>query len=123
MRDRALFDLAVDSKLRGSDPVKLKIGELVGGLTCESGLYCSTRDCPTSAVRDQERRRTSLLAWLERRGGSVYDLAFPIRVDPNDHLSTRKYARLMDEWVTAIGLRKEEYGRNSLRRTKASLLY
>ena len=29
----------------------------------------------------------------------------------------------MDEWVTAIGLRKEEYGTHSLRRTKASLIY
>ena len=29
----------------------------------------------------------------------------------------------MDEWVSAIGLRKEEYGTHSLRRTKASLIY
>jgi len=67
--------------------------------------------------------RTSLLSWLERRGGSVEDFAFPSRADPNDHLSTRQYARLVDEWVTAIGLRKEEYGTHSLRRTKASLIY
>ncbi|MDP2780406.1 MAG: hypothetical protein Q8O80_08370 [Devosia sp.] len=31
MRDRALFDLAIDSKLRGCDLVKLKIGTLVSG--------------------------------------------------------------------------------------------
>jgi integrase len=38
-------------------------------------------------------------------------------------LRPRQYARLVDEWVIAIGLRKEEYGTHSLRRTKASLIY
>ncbi|ESY63278.1 hypothetical protein X741_35410, partial [Mesorhizobium sp. LNHC229A00] len=54
--------------------------------------------------------RASLLAWLERRGGTVEDQAFPSRVDHANHTSTRQYARLVDEWVTAIGLRREEYG-------------
>ena len=38
-------------------------------------------------------------------------------------MSTRQYARLVDEWVEAIGLRPEEYGTHSLRRTKASIIY
>ena len=48
--------------------------------------------------------RGSLLAWLERRGGTIDDYAFPSRVDRTSHMSTRQYARLVDEWVTAIGL-------------------
>jgi integrase len=64
-----------------------------------------------------------LLAWLERRGGTIDDFAFPRRVDHADHLSTRQYARLVDEWVTAIGLRREDYGTHSLRRTKAAMIY
>ena len=40
-----------------------------------------------------------------------------------NHMSTRQYARLVVEWVTAIGLRREEYGTHSLRRTKASIIY
>ena len=67
--------------------------------------------------------RASLLAWLERRGGSLADYVFPSRIDHSDHLSTRQYARLVDEWVTGIGLRREEYGTHSLRRTKASIIY
>ena len=67
--------------------------------------------------------RASLLAWLERRGGTIDDFAFPSRVVADGHLSTRQYARLVDEWVTAIGLTPEEYGTHSLRRTKASLIY
>lgn len=67
--------------------------------------------------------RSSLLAWLERRGGSVDDYAFPSRIDHSAHISRRQYARLVDEWVGAIGLRPEEYGTHSLRRTKASIIY
>jgi integrase len=66
---------------------------------------------------------SSLLAWLERRRDSVDNYAFPIRVDRMDHLSTRQYARLVEEWVGGIGLRKEDYGTHSLRRTKAALIY
>src|SRR3546814_9488897 len=54
--------------------------------------------------------RGSLLAWLERRGGSIEDYAFPSRIDHTAHMSTRQYARLVDEWVTAVGLRSEDYG-------------
>lgn len=38
-------------------------------------------------------------------------------------MSTRQYARLVDEWVTAVGLRPEDFGTHSLRRTKASMIY
>ena len=66
--------------------------------------------------------RVSLLAWLERRGGTDEAYVFPSRIDHAHHMSTRQYARLVDEWVTAIGLRPEEYGTHSLRRTKASMI-
>jgi integrase len=67
--------------------------------------------------------RASLLAWLGRCGGTLADYVFPSRIDHADHLSTRQYARLVDEWVVGIGLRREEYGTHSLRRTKASIIY
>ena len=124
MRDRALFDLAIDSKLRGCDLVKLKIGTLVIGhdIRARAKVIQQKTGRPVQFEITSDAR-TSLLAWLERRGGSVEDYAFPSRADPNNHLSTRQYARLVDEWVIAIGLRKEEYGTHSLRRTKASLIY
>ena len=58
-----------------------------------------------------------------RRGGTLTDYVFPSRIDHADHLSTRQYARLVDEWVVGVGLRKEEYGTHSLRRTKAAIIY
>ena len=124
LRDRALFDLAIDSKLRGCDLVKIKIGDIVSG-----------SDIRTRAIVIQQKTgkpvqfeltadvRASLLAWLERRGGTVHDYTFPSRVDHAGHLSTRQYARLVDEWVDAVGLRRAEYGTHSLRRTKASMIY
>lgn len=59
----------------------------------------------------------------EGRDGTVNDYVFPSRVDHNGHLSTRPYARLVDEWVTGVGLMRSEYGMHSLRRTKASIIY
>jgi len=124
MRDRALFDLASDSKLRGCDLVKLKIGTLVAGHDIRArAMVIQQKTGRPVQFEITTDARASLLSWLERRGGSVEDFAFPSRADPNDHLSTRQYARLVDEWVTAIGLRKEEYGAHSLRRTKASLTH
>ncbi|MFO7481262.1 tyrosine-type recombinase/integrase [Oceanibaculum nanhaiense] len=124
LRDRALFDLAIDSKLRGCDLIRIKIGTLVIGsqiLTRAMVLQQKTgRPVQFELMSDA---RASLLAWLERRGGTIDDYAFPSRIDPTCHMSTRQYARLVDEWVTAIGLRREEYGTHSLRRTKASIIY
>ena len=70
-----------------------------------------------------EPARGSLLAWLERRGGALEDFAFPSRIAHSDHLGTRQYARLVDEGVSGIGLRSDDYGTHSLRRTKASIIY
>ena len=124
MRDRALFDLAIDSKLRGCDLVKIKIGTLVAGpaIRARSMVIQQKTGRPVQFEITADAR-TSLLAWLERRGGTVEDFAFPGRANSAGHLSTRQYARLVDEWVTAIGLRPDEYGTHSLRRTKASLIY
>ena len=105
MRDRALFDLAIDSKLRGCDVIKLKIGDVVSGGSIRN----------RATVVQQKTRRPvqfelmadchkSLLAWLEKRGGSLDDFVFPSRVKRAGHLSTRQYAGLVDEWVSAVGL-------------------
>lgn len=110
MRDRALFDLAIESKLRGCDLVELKIGDLVNGPDIRKRAAITQRKTGrpvqfeiTSDARD------SLFAWLEFRGGSVEDYVFPSRVDHSRHLSTRQYARLVDEWVTPIGLQSADY--------------
>jgi integrase len=124
IRDRALFDLAIDSKLRGCDLVKIRIRDVVAGPEIRSrAIVVQQKTGRPVQFEITSDVRASLLAWLERRGGTVEDYAFPIRIDHAHHMSTRQYARLVDEWVTAIGLRQEEYGTRSLRRTKASMIY
>lgn len=124
LRDRAMFDLAIDSKLRGCDVVKIAIGDLVsnGSIRNRATIIQQKTGRPVQ-FELLEPTRTSLLNWLERRGGSIDDYAFPSRIDPTGHISTRQYARLVDEWVTAVGLPAHEYGTHSLRRTKAALVY
>jgi len=71
-----------------------------------------------------EAARNSIQAWLEHRGGTIDDdHAFPSRNNRARHISTRQYARLVDEWMTGVGMRREDFGTHSLRRTKASIIY
>ncbi len=124
MRDRALFDLAIDSKLRGCDLVRIRIADLVSGTAIrDRALVVQRKTGRPVQFEILEPARTTLLAWLERRGGSIDDYTFPSRCDHSAHLSTRQYSRLVDEWVSAIGLRAQDYGTHSLRRTKASIIY
>jgi len=113
VRDRALFDLAIDSKLRGCDLLKIRTRATV--VQQKTG-----RPVQFELMDDA---RASLLKWLELQGGSLEDYAFPSRTDHAAHISKRQYARLVDEWVTGIGLPREDYGTHSLRRTKASIIY
>ena len=124
LRDRAMFDLAIDSKLRGCDIVKMKIGDVVrGGEIRSRAIVIQQKTGRPVQFELLEHARNSILAWLERRDETLDDFVFPSRVDHANHISTRQYARLIDEWVIGIGLRPEDYGTHSLRRTKASIIY
>ena len=98
MRDRALFDLVIDSKLRGCDLVKIKIGTLVTGQDIRAGVMVIQQKTGRPVKFEITAEvRASLLAWLQRRGGTIDEFAFPSRVDHADHLSTLQYARLVDD--------------------------
>jgi len=98
VRDRALFDLAIDSKLRGCNIVKLRIGELVSGGQVRSRAIVVQRKTGRAVQFELlEPARTSLWAWLQCRGGALDDLVFPSRADQAAHISTRQYARLVNE--------------------------
>jgi len=124
LRDRALFDLAIDSKLRGCDAVKIRIGDIVaGGRIRDRAVVVQQKTNRPVQFELVEPARKTLLAWLERprRNAQRLRLAEPERL--HGLQSTRQYARLVREWVIGIGLQAEEYGTHSLRRTKASIIY
>ena len=124
LRDGALFDLAIDSKLRGCDLVRIRTSDLtsVGSFRDRATVIQQKTGRPVQFEIMSEARK-SLKTWLDRRGGTIRDFVFPSRIDYLGHLSTRQYARLVDEWVSTVGLDKREYGTHSMRRTKASLIY
>lgn len=97
LRHRALFDLAIDSKLRGCDLVKIKIGDLVAGSEIRTRAIVVQQKTGRSVQFELTGDvRASLLAWLERGGGTVDDHAFPSRINHAHHMSTRQYALSMN---------------------------
>ena len=124
LRDRAMFDLAIDSKLRGCDLVGLKIGEVVVNASARHRATIIQKKTGQPVQFElTEQTRGSLLAWLDRRGGALGDYVFPSRAHEGKHLSTRQSARLVGDWVEAAGLGRSAYGTHSLRRTKVALIY
>jgi integrase len=123
LRDRALFDFAIDSKLRGCDIVRVRIGDVVsGGRVRDRAVVVQQKTGRPVQFELLDSAGASMRAWLERHG-TLSDYVFPSRNDYMGHISTRQYARLVQEWVVGIGLQPQEYGTHSLRRTKASIIY
>ena len=124
VRDLALFNLAIDSKLRACDLVKIRVRDVSHG----------DRVTPRAIVMQQKTQRAvqfeltevtreAIAAWIARGRLRAEDFLFPTRVHRSPHLSTRQYARIVDSWVREIGLDPNTYGTHTMRRTKASLIY
>ena len=124
VRDLALFDLGLDSKLRGCDLVRLRVSDLVSpsGVKRRVLILQQKTGRPVQFEVTEQARR-SIGAWVERKQLGSDDWLFPSRMKAGHHLSTRQYARLVDQWVSLVGLDPAAYGTHSLRRTKVALLY
>ena len=124
VRDLAMFNLAIDSKLRGCDLVRLRVVDIhLGdsiGLRTTIVQQKTGRPVPFELT---DPTREALASWLRLRGPRESDWLFPSRSRPGDHLTTRQYGRLLDDWVALIGLDPAAYGTHSLRRTKVALVY
>jgi len=124
VRDLALFNLAIDSKLRGCDLVKLKVRDISHGnqITARAIVMQQKTGIPVH-FEITEQTRNSLYAWIEYAHLRSEDFLFPSRIHDSPHLSTRQYARIVNAWVEEIGLDSANYGTHTMRRTKASLIY
>ena len=123
-RDLALFNLAIDSKLRGCDLVSLRVCDVAQG----------QRVLPRAAILQRktqrpvqfeltEQTRDSISTWLNALRPGSQQYLFPSRLRGSPHLSTRQYNRIVKEWVQSIGLDPSVYGTHTMRRTKATLIY
>lgn len=123
-RDLALFNLAIDSKLRACDLTKLRVRDIAHGEHLSSrAIVMQQKTHNPVQFEITEQARTVLEAWMHQAHLHSEDFLFPSRLHYSDHLSTRQYARIVKAWVTAIGLDPTMYGTHTLRRTKASLIY
>lgn len=124
VRDLALFNLAIDSKLRGCDLVKLRVEDVMQDDQVRSRALISQRKTGAPVQFEiTEQARAAVAAWVRGKDLKASDWVFPSRVDRNKPMTTRQYGRLVDEWIAAIGLSPKAYGTHSLQRTKAALIY
>jgi integrase len=123
-RDLALFDLAIDSKLRACDLVKLRVRDVFhGDRIAARAIVMQQKTQRPVQFEITEQTREAVSAWIRRASLRSDNFLFPSRVHASPHLSTRQYARIVDSWVGEIGLDPAGYGTHTLRRTKASLIY
>src|SRR3984957_3974432 len=123
-RELALFNLAVDSKLRACDLVQLRVRDVCHGQTMASrALVLQQKTQRPVQFEITEPTWDAVLAWISFSQLKPEDFLFPSRIRRSPHLSTRQYARILDSWVRQLGLDATSYGTHTLRRTKATLIY
>ena len=123
-RDLALFNMAIDSKLRGCDLVRMKVIDVMAsGQIKERASVMQSKTQKPVRFEISEGTRASLDKWMEDpiMVGSEY--LWPGRFHERLHISTRQYARILREWITSIGLEATAYGTHSMRRTKVTQIY
>lgn len=124
VRDLALFNLAIDSKLRGCDLVHLRVEDVMQGDQVRTRALVSQRKTGAPVQFEiTEQARAAVATWVRGKDLKASDWLFPSRVDRTQAMTTRQYGRLVDEWIAAIGLVPSAYGTHSLRRTKGALIY
>ena len=123
-RDLALFNLAIDSKLRGCDVVCLKVEDVAPrGYTADRARV---RQCKTGhPVKFEltELTREAVDTYIKVKQKQLGEYLFESRGRPDHCISTRQYSRLVSSWIGGTGLDPRLFGTHSLRRTKATLIY
>ena len=124
IRDRAMFDLAIDSKLRGCDLVALKVRDVChGDQMAARAIVMQNKTQRPVQFEITAGTRDALQKWIKLASLKSDDFLFPSRLHESPHLGTRQYARILGHWVDELGLDRADYGTHSMRRTKATLIY
>lgn len=124
VRDLALFNLAIGSKLRGCDLVALKVEDVaVAGAVKTRGVIVQKKTGRPVQFEITPQTRSAIANLMMKRRLRPSDYLFPSRLSSSPHLSTPQYARIVQGWVGSIGPNPAAYGTHSLRRTKAAIIY
>ncbi|VDY06635.1 MULTISPECIES: tyrosine-type recombinase/integrase [unclassified Thiomonas] len=123
-RELALFNLGLDSKLRGSDLVALRVRDVChGDAVANRAIVVQHKTGNPVQFEITAATREAVGAWIKMAELRGDDYIFPSRMHASPHLGTRQYARIVHGWVNEIGLDGHSYGTHSMRRTKATLIY
>lgn len=123
-RDLALFNLAIDSKLRACDLVNLRVQDICHGKQILHRAMVMQRKTQTPVQFEiTEQTRLTVGQWIQERSLAPTDFLFPSRLAGSSHLTSRQYSRIVHQWVHQAGLDDSRYGTHSLRRTKVALIY
>jgi integrase len=124
IRDLAMFNLAIDSKLRGCDLVNLRVRDVAHGNQMLSRAIVVQRKTQRPVQFElTEDTRNAVSAWIAKANLKLEQYLFPSRLKNSPHISTRQYARIVHRWVASIGLDPTAYGTHTMRRTKPTLIY
>jgi hypothetical protein len=89
----SLFNLAIDSKLRASDFVKLRIDEVCSGpMVRDRATVVQKKTGRPVQFEITEQTRASLEVWLRTLRATGTRYLFPSRLHARPHLPTRQYA-------------------------------
>ena len=124
VRDLAMFNLAIDSKLRGCDVVAIKVDDVAaGGYTADRATVRQKKTGRPVRFELTEQTRQAVDEYLRATNKKPGEFLFEGRRGPQKSITTRQYARLVSDWIGGVGLDPRLYGTHSLRRTKATLIY
>lgn len=124
VRELALLDLGIDSKLRACDLVRLRVRDVChGDRVAGRAIVLQQKTQRPVQFEITAATREALQIWIKRAGLKSENFLFPSRLGKSPHLGTRQYARIVNHGVVEIGLDPAAYGTHSIRRTKASLIY
>jgi integrase len=124
IRELALFNLAIDSKLRGCDLVSLRVKDVVAtGEVRSRAIVVQKKTGRPFQFEITEQTRIAIAKLVQKYDLTGQDFLFQSRLASSPRLSTRQYARLVQGWVRSVGLNPATYGTHSLGRTKAALIY
>lgn len=124
LRDLALFNVAIDSKLRGCDLVSLKVIDLLRDdrIRERVSVVQSKTNKPVQFELAENTRET-VTKWIKSPEMIGCQFLFTSQFHDRPHISTRQYGRLVRDWVVSIGLEPSGYGTHSIRRTKVAEIY
>jgi integrase len=124
IRDLAMFNLAIDSKLRGCDVVAMRVEDVAaGGYTADRATVRQRKTGRSVRFELSEQTRQAVDDYLRTASKRSGEFLFTGRRGPNRNMTTRQYARLVSAWIRSVGLDPRLFGTHSLRRTKATLIY